>query len=161
MDVFQKKTVLRGCRSPEVAIARWFHAFSEVFVNKLTWGTGLVQDLFLVFMPPPQKTSSNLPLAFGLMQGVATVDQGDHPPLMVRSGSWANTTFWRFIKEISKSKQAILALLSLLRFQCQGYEIWLLREPSWFIHSVRRRRSTVKKAKGHYYFFWHQEGFKT
>ena len=139
---------------------RWFLPYFFVCVNKLTWGTGFVQDLFLVFMPPPQWTSSNLPLAFGLIQGVATVDQGDHPPLMVRSGSWANTTFWRFIKEINKSKQAILALLSLLRFQCQGYEIWLLREQSWFIHSVRRR-STVKKAKSRYYYFsWHQEGFK-
>ena len=48
----------------------------------LTCGSGLVHDLRLIMLPPPQDTLTMAPF-ISLTHGVATVDQGDHPPLIV------------------------------------------------------------------------------
>ena len=48
-----------------------------------TCGLGLVHDLILVCVPPPQVTGTSMPMAFFLRQGVEMVDQGDHPPSML------------------------------------------------------------------------------
>ena len=47
-----------------------------------TCGSGFVHDLRFIIVPPPHVTLTFMP-SISRKQGVATVDQGDQPPLIV------------------------------------------------------------------------------
>ena len=59
------------------------NVLSVVKCPRDTWGAGLVHDLLLTVLPPPQDTSISLPPVRFFMHGVATVDQVVHAPLML------------------------------------------------------------------------------